>query len=95
MKHGDIVKYNGYKTVGENTINAICTAVVYGWDENFVYTGIKLANENDRAYGFHSEETNTQTVWTDSRSSFHISRLIGAIEWKKIKLNELKQGSLF
>lgn len=96
--HGAKVKYNGYKTgPSGSTVDAICVATVIGWDEETIYTEIKLAGDDrGKCYYWDPEIIKSHMVWTDFRLGFHRSRLIGVIDEVKIEVNHSqKQAVLF
>lgn len=97
LYHGCTVKYNGYKTIKGHTIEAICTAMVIGWDENTIYTDFKYAGERGgECFYCEPEEITVKMVYTDWRNGFHRSRLIGIIQPCIMHVNhQLIQASLF
>ena len=95
---GDRVRYNGYiNTPTADTVPAIQTATVIGYDETMIYTSIHY---------YHHEDSRTQNaIWDENvnisygarRSGFHKSRLIEIIKpLKEIAIPQgLSQSKLF
>ena len=91
VKHGDRVRYNGYTTRADgNTIPAIETATVIGYDETMIYYEVNYSSGTDFRTQNAIWDENINICYGARRSSFHRSRLIEII--KPLKEIEIPKG---